>query len=65
MHVWHKWFPVQDPQPVAWWQAEFIILNNKIEFRGTGGDQERVNLTAGNYKIDLNFKTGAGSITAQ
>jgi len=66
MHVWHKWFPIQTPQPVDWWQAEFIILNNKIEFRGTGGDQERVNLTTeGNYKIDLNFKTGAGSITPQ
>ncbi|WP_173074026.1 cadherin repeat domain-containing protein [Tenuifilum thalassicum] len=65
MHVWHKWFPVQDPQPVDWWQAEFIILNNKIEFRGNGNDQERVNLTAGTYKIDLNFKTGDGTITAQ
>ncbi len=65
MHVWHKWFPLQTPQAVSWWQAEFIILNNKIKFRGTGGDQERVNLTAGTYKIDLNFKTGAGSITAQ
>lgn len=66
MHAWHKWFPLQSPQPVDWWQAEFIILNNTIEFRGTGDDQQRVNLTAaGTYKIDLNFKTGAGSITPQ
>lgn len=65
MHAWHKWFPEQEPQPVAWWQAEFIILNDKIEFRGTGDDQQRVSLTAGTYKIDLNFKTGAGSYTLQ
>ncbi|MDQ2180021.1 SusF/SusE family outer membrane protein [Marinifilum sp. D714] len=45
-----------------WWQAEFIVLNDKIEFRGTGGDQERVNVTAGD-NISLNFLTGAGSIT--
>ncbi len=45
-----------------WWQAEFIVLNNMIEFRGTGGDQERVNVTAGD-NISLNFLTGAGSIT--
>lgn len=48
-----------------WWQSEFIILSNEIVFRGTGDDQERVNLSAGTYKIDLNFKTGAGSIVAQ
>jgi hypothetical protein len=45
-----------------WWQAEFIVLNDKIEFRGTGGDQERVNVTAGD-NISLNFLTGDGSIT--
>lgn len=45
-----------------WWQAEFIVLNDKIEFRGTGGDQDRVNVTAGD-NISLNFLTGAGSIT--
>jgi hypothetical protein len=48
-----------------WWQSEFMVLNNVLEFRGTGGDQERVNVNDGSYKIDLNFKTGAGSITAQ
>ena len=44
-----------------WWQAEFIILNDRIEFRGTGNDQTRVNVTTGD-NISLNFKTGAGSI---
>jgi len=45
-----------------WWQAEFIVLNDVIEFRGTGDDQDRANLTAGD-NISLNFRTGAGSIT--
>ena len=58
MYGWHEWM-------TDWWQSEFMILNGKIEFRGTGNDQERVNPGAGTYKIDLNFKTGDGSITAQ
>lgn len=48
-----------------WWQSEFIVLNNVIEFRGTGGDQQRVEIGAGMYRIDLNFRTGAGAITPQ
>jgi hypothetical protein len=56
MYAWHKWH-------YDWWQHEFIILNDMIEYRGTGNDQERVNLAAGTTTIDLNFKTGAGSIT--
>ena len=56
MYAWHKWH-------YDWWQHEFIILNGEIAYRGTGGDQERVNIAAGNTTIDLNFKTGAGSIT--
>jgi len=56
MYAWHKWH-------YDWWQHEFIILNDVIEYRGTGGDQDRVNIDAGNTTIDLNFKTGAGSIT--
>lgn len=47
-----------------WWQAEFIVLDNKIEFRGTGNDQTRVNVTAGQNVI-LNFKFGTGSITSK
>lgn len=64
MYADHKWFPLQTPQAVSWWQAEFNVYNNLIEFRGTGDDQEKVNVTAGDYKIDLNFKSGAGSIAA-
>jgi len=48
-----------------WWQSEFMIFDGEIEFRGSGGDQERVNLDAdGEYTIELNFKTGEGSIEA-
>ena len=46
-----------------WWHVEFMIFNSVIEFRADGGDQDRITLTAGTYTIDLNFKTGAGSIT--
>lgn len=55
MYAWHPWF-------TDWWRSEFIILGGKIEFRGNGGDQSRVTVSAGTNKIDLNFKTGDGSI---
>lgn len=55
MYAWHPWF-------TDWWQSEFIVLNSKIEFRGTGNDQNRVSVTAGSHTVSLNFKTGAGSI---
>jgi hypothetical protein len=44
-----------------WWKTEFIALNGKIEYRATGGDQERVNGTKG-QKLYLNFTEGTGSI---
>lgn len=44
-----------------WWRSEFIVLNGKIVYRGNGGDQERVNVTAGG-KVTLNFETGTGVI---
>lgn len=47
---------------VSWWQVEFMILDGVIEFRGTGNDQERVNVTAGEHTISLNFKEGTGTI---
>ncbi|MCD4834563.1 MAG: SusF/SusE family outer membrane protein [Bacteroidales bacterium] len=56
MYAWHPYF-------TDWWQSEFIVLSNIIEFRGNGGDQTRVNVTAGSNTVELNFKTGAGSIT--
>ena len=40
-----------------WWKSEFIFLNGKIAYRGKGGDQERVNVTAG-QRVYLNFTTG-------
>lgn len=44
-----------------WWRTEFIILNNKIEYRKNGGDQERVNVSAG-QKAYLNFLDGTGRV---
>lgn len=55
MYAWHPWF-------TDWWQSEFIVLNNKIAFRGTGPDQTRVTVAAGSHTVTLNFKTGNGSI---
>jgi hypothetical protein len=68
MHVWFDdadWFtkPLGEGTQVSWWQVEFIVLEGKIEFRGTGGDQTRVVVEEANYTIDLNFKDGTGSIT--
>lgn len=55
MYAWHPWF-------TDWWQSEFIILGGKIEFRGTGNDQDRVTVTAGSHTVNLNFKTGTGAV---
>lgn len=44
-----------------WWMTEFMIFNGKIDFRGRGGDQARVNVTAG-QKAYLNFKNRTGNI---
>lgn len=45
-----------DGNAIDWWQAEFIALNGIIEYRGTGDDQERLNVTTGQV-IKLNFET--------
>lgn len=61
MYAWYDggWF-------TDWWQSEFMILDGEIEFRGSGPDQDRVAIDpAGDYKIDLNFRTGEGSIEQQ
>lgn len=55
MYAYHPWI-------LDWWRAEFNIYGGNIEFRGNGGDQAAVPVTAGEHKIDLNFKTGAGTI---
>ena len=44
-----------------WWTREFIILEGKIAYRGNGGDQERVNVAAG-QKVTLDFNAGTGTI---
>ena len=44
-----------------WWRTEFAILSNKIEYRKNGGDQEAVNVSAG-QKAYLNFLDGTGRI---
>lgn len=44
-----------------WWHTEFIILDGKIAYRGTGDDQERVTAAAGKV-VHLNFTDGTGSI---
>lgn len=51
-----------DTPKADWWQMEFILRNSKIEYRGTGGDQEpRITLTAGK-KVKLNFTNDSGVI---
>ena len=46
---------------IDWWKTEFMIFGGKIEYRGTGGDQERVLGNKG-QKLYLNFTEGTGSI---
>ena len=60
MYAWFDkgWF-------TEWWQSEFMIFDGEIEYRGDGDDQDRVNIDAeGEYTIELNFRTGAGSVVA-
>jgi hypothetical protein len=44
-----------------WWQMEFIIIDGKIEYRGAGDDQQRVNVDAGKV-VTLDFNAGTGTI---
>ena len=44
-----------------WWQSEFIFFDGKIAYRGLGGDQARVKVSAGDV-VHLNFTTGAASV---
>ena len=57
LHVTHPYISGPD-----WWHAEFIFLDGKIEFREAGGDQERVNLSAGEQTIELDFINHTGKI---
>ena len=44
-----------------WWKTEFMVFDGKIAFRGNGGDQKRVSVTAGK-RVYLNFKNNTGEI---
>ncbi len=44
-----------------WWTREFVILDGKIAYRGTGDDQQRVACTKG-QTVTLDFNAGTGSI---
>lgn len=44
-----------------WWHTEFIVLEGKIVYRETGGDQDRVGGKAG-QRLYLKFSDGTGSI---
>lgn len=48
-------------EDIDWWKTEFLVLKGKLEYRGTGGDQDRVNVTAG-QKVYLNFTDATGEI---
>lgn len=61
MYVKANTLTTEDGNAIDWWQAEFIVLSGVIEYRGTGNDQERANVTAG-QKVILDFINGTGSI---
>ncbi len=44
-----------------WWTREFIFFNGEIAYRGNGGDQERVNGTAGQV-VTLDFNAGTATL---
>lgn len=43
-----------------WWKMEFVPIDGKIEYRGNGGDQTRLNVEAGK-KVILDFNAGTAS----
>lgn len=46
---------------IDWWKTEFIFFDGIIAYRGNGGDQDRVTVSAG-QKAYLNFLTGNASV---
>lgn len=44
-----------------WWKSEFFVFDKKIIYRGTGGDQERVNGQPG-QQVYLNFSNDTGEL---
>ena len=46
---------------IDWWKSEFRVADNKIDYRGAGGDQDRIKGLAG-QKMYLNFTKDEGRI---
>ena len=46
-----------------WWKTEFVFFDGKIAYRGAGGDQARVPVTAG-QEIILDFNNGTAEVKA-
>ncbi len=44
-----------------WWKTEFVYFDGKIAYRGAGGDQARVKVTAG-QTITLDFNAGTATV---
>ncbi len=44
-----------------WWHSEFVVLDGKIKYRATGGDQDRAIGSVG-QQVHLNFSKGTGEI---
>lgn len=44
-----------------WWKSEFMVFDGKLEYRGVGGDQDRVPVEAG-QRLYLNFTNDTGKI---
>ena len=45
-----------------WWKTEYVFFDGKIAYRGLGGDQERVAVTAG-QKLTLDFNAGTATLS--
>lgn len=44
-----------------WWKSEFMVFDNKLTYRGAGGDLDRIVTKAG-QKMYLNFTNDTGKI---
>jgi len=44
-----------------WWHSEFIVIDGQLQYRATGGDQDRVTGKKG-QKLYINFTNGTGKI---
>lgn len=56
-------YAASDIAPVGgdWWRMEFVPIDGIIEYRGTGDDQDRVSVGAGQAVV-LDFNAGTGII---